>query len=96
MNKQAKQLCCGFHTKDWQPHATEYISAETARQRNLFATSWPDNIFATVWIPIREIASVFDAFPALSKLLHISNGPGYLRGVNCSHRSMPERWNYSS
>lgn len=88
----SKILCCGFNAVTFQPTATEHITIKTAQQRNSMAAAWPDGPFSEIWIPIKNVAQVFAAFSAMERLTHISNGPGFRRGIGCSHRSMPERW----
>ena len=88
-------LCCGFDLQTFQPRITEYITAETARQRNIMAVAQPDSCLHTFWLPINGVAQVFAAFPELRLLQHVSKGPGYLSGVTCAHRTLPRSWHHA-
>lgn len=88
-------LCCGFDLQTFQPRITEYITAETARQRNITAVANPASCLSLFWLPIKDIAQVFAAFPELRLLQHVCKGPGYLSGVTCAHRSLPWSWHHA-
>ena len=66
--------------------AVAAFTPSTARNRN-FANP------GELWLPIPSIYAVFSAFSDLEILPHVSNGPGFLRWVRCSHRSIPSTFN---